>query len=131
MALRDLAEERAEITLVAPDVDFTYKPLVVEEPFSGPHDSRRALGPIVESFGARFVQQPVTGVAPDRHVVLLGDGSELGYQVLIVCVGARGRPAFTDAVTFDAGPGALEFENLPGRRTARSQQAVTFVVPWA
>jgi heterodisulfide reductase subunit A-like polyferredoxin len=34
MALRDLAGERVAVTLVAPDPEFTYKPLTVEEPFS-------------------------------------------------------------------------------------------------
>jgi hypothetical protein len=34
LALRDLAGDRAEATLVAADPDFVYKPLIVEEPFT-------------------------------------------------------------------------------------------------
>ena len=33
LALDDLAGDRASLTLVAPEPDFLYKPLLVEEPF--------------------------------------------------------------------------------------------------
>jgi NADH dehydrogenase FAD-containing subunit len=33
LALRDLAGDRAQLTLIAPEPDFVYKPLLVEEPF--------------------------------------------------------------------------------------------------
>ena len=56
MALRDLAGDRVELTLVAPDPDFTYKPLAVEEPFSHQPPEQRALEPIAREFGGRFVQ---------------------------------------------------------------------------
>ena len=48
MALHDLAADRAELTLVAPDPDFLYKPLLVEEPFDLGPAEQHALGPLVE-----------------------------------------------------------------------------------
>ena len=40
LALQDLAGDRASLTLVAPQPDFLYRPLLVEEPFD--LGSRRA-----------------------------------------------------------------------------------------
>ena len=59
IALRDLAEDRVELTLVAAGPDFIYKPMIVSEPFSAGHAERRALEPIARHFGARFVEQAV------------------------------------------------------------------------
>ena len=71
MALHDLAGDRAELTLVAPDPDFLYKPLLVEEPFDLGPAEQHALGPLVEELGADFVQKAATSVQPDEHTVEL------------------------------------------------------------
>ena len=81
LALNDLAGDRVAVTLVAPDPDFTYKPLMVEEPFSPQPAERRALAPVAAELGAGFVERGVTGVDPERHTVALSDGSELAYDV--------------------------------------------------
>ena len=59
MAIRDHAGERANITLVAPDSDFVYKPLIVEEPFSSQPAEQHALAPIAE--GVRRAVRPAAG----------------------------------------------------------------------
>ena len=57
MALHDMAGDRAEVTLVAPDPDFVYRPLMVEEPFDLGPAEQHALAPVAEVLGARFVQK--------------------------------------------------------------------------
>ena len=74
--MHDLAGDRVELTLVAPDPDFLYKPLLVEEPFDLGPAERHALGPLVEALGGDFVQKAVTRVKPDEHTVELTDGVE-------------------------------------------------------
>ena len=103
LALHDLAEDRAELTLVAPDPDFTYKPLVVEEPFSLKPAERHELAPLLSELGARFVQHAVTGVLADDHAVELADGSQIEYEILVVCMGGRARDPYQRAVTFRVG----------------------------
>ena len=39
LALADLAGDRARLSLLAPERDFVYKPLTVEEPFTGSRPS--------------------------------------------------------------------------------------------
>ena len=93
LALDDLAGDRVSLTLVAPQPDFVYKPLLVEEPFDLGPAERHELGPLAEEKGARFVQRAVTAVRPEAHIVELGDGLTLEYDYLVVAAGGRFKPA--------------------------------------
>src|SRR4051794_5293714 len=103
LALHDLAGDRAELTLVSPQPDFLYKPLLVEEPFGlGPAEWHE-LAPVTEEMGAGFVPQSVRAVDADSHLVEFGDGSKLEYDQLVVCAGGTYKPAFDQATTFPSG----------------------------
>jgi sulfide:quinone oxidoreductase len=129
IALDDLAGERVSLTLVAPDPEFSYKPLTVEEPFTFQPAERRALGPVAGEFGARFVQQAVVGVRPQHHAVELADGSKLGYDAALVAVGARQRPAYREAITFRASGEDLEIDRVLRESAEEEPGRIAFVVP--
>ena len=129
MALRDLAGDRVEITLVAPEPDFTYKPLAVEEPFSHQPPEQRALDPIASEFGARFLQAAVERVDLADHRVELSTGDRLEYTKLLVCVGGRPRPAFRQGATFQASGEPLHIDDLLTSAAAARSQRIAFVVP--
>ena len=57
LALRDLAGDRVEVTLVAPTPDFIYKPLTVEAPFSSEPAIELELRALVAESGGTFVEQ--------------------------------------------------------------------------
>ena len=126
MALHDLAGDRAEVTLVAPDPDFLYKPLLVEEPFDLGPAERHELAPLTEELGARFVQQAAKGVHPDEHTLELRDGSTLNYDFLVVCAGGRLRPAFERTLTFPSGGEQLRIDEL---LQGEGERRIAFVVP--
>ena len=126
MALHDLAGDRAEVTLVAPDPDFLYKPLLVEEPFDLGPAERHELAPLAEELGARFVQQAAKGVDPDEHTLELSDGSTLTYDFLVVCAGGRFRPALERALTFPSGGEQLRIDEL---LQGEGQRRIAFVAP--
>jgi sulfide:quinone oxidoreductase len=127
LALHDLAGDRAELTLVAPDPDFVYKPLLVEEPFDLGPAEQHALAPLAEKLGARFVQRAATGVEPNEHTVGLDDGSKLEYDFLIVAAGGRFRPALERARTFPSGGEPLRINELLG--SGEGRRRIAFVVP--
>jgi sulfide:quinone oxidoreductase len=127
IALRDLAGDRVALTLIAPDSEFTYKPFTVEEPFSSKPAERRALAPIAEEFGATFVQNGVTGIDPERQVVLLAAGSELAYDAAVICVGARQVPAYEHAVTFRTTGEPLEISSVLRSSAASEPRRLAFV----
>jgi sulfide:quinone oxidoreductase len=129
LALGELADDRVKPLLVAPDAEFLYKPLVIEEPFSPAPADRRALAPIAEELGAEFVQQAVAEVAPQEHELRLANGETLAYDAAIVCVGGRARPAFRQAISFEVTPKPLEIDRILTESAARPPQTVAFVVP--
>src|SRR5262245_49767552 len=87
LALKDLAGDRVDMTLVSADPDFLYKPLLVEEPFDLGPAVRHELASLAREQGAAFLLGTLRSVQPADHVAALEDGTELDYDDLIVCVG--------------------------------------------
>jgi sulfide:quinone oxidoreductase len=128
LAVRDLAEDRASVTLIAPDPDFVYKPLLVEEPFGLGPPEQHALEPLAEEHDSEFLLRGLESVDPEAHSVKLDDGSSLDYRFLVVCVGGRYKPAFEHAVTFPDARRPLRIDPLIDRAVKGSGR-IAFVVP--
>ena len=128
LALDDLAGERVALTLVAPQPDFVYKPLLVEEPFGLGPAERHELEPLAAEKGAEFVLSAVSTVRPEDHVVELDDGSTLQYDYLVVCAGGRFKPAIDGATTFPDDEEAFSADELLDRAEAKDHR-VAFIVP--
>ena len=129
MAVRDMAGARAAVTLIAPDMDFVYKPLIVGEPFSSEPTEQHALAPIAEEFGAEFVQEALTGVDAGERVVKLGGGSSLGYDKLVICVGARPREAFEGVTPLRTDGTVIPIDSLLREAEASESGVIAFVIP--
>ena len=128
LALRDMAGDRAQITLIAPDPDFVYKPLLVEEPFGLGPPEQYALQPLAEELGAEFLLRSVSSVSPEEHTLELNDGSSLDYGHLLVCVGGRYVPALRDAITFPNPTEPLRIDPVLDQATSGDGR-IAFVVP--
>ncbi len=129
LALHDLAGERVEITLVAPDPDFLYKPLTVAEPFTGTPAQRHELGPLLAELGARHVAGALERVDVGAHSVSLDQERSLDYDALIVCIGARARPAYRSAETFWSASSDLPVDELIERAEGSEDGTLALVVP--
>lgn len=101
LALRALAAERVELTLVAPDDEFVFRPLSAEPPYSVGRGRQVALGHAARDAGALFVPTTIDAVDPAARVARLTDGSEHPYDALVLAVGAEAMPAVDRAVTWD------------------------------
>lgn len=101
LALADLAPDRISVTLVSADRDFLFKPLAVEEPFSGDPPEQHDLDALMSELEGRFIQARATAIRTEDHVVELQGGEELRYDALLVALGARMSPPFEDALTLD------------------------------
>lgn len=113
---RMLGDSGARITVVDRDDRHVYQPGLLFVPFglAGADDivrprSRQLTGHI------RYRETGVDHVEPDRNVVVLGDGREEPYDVLIIASGAVLAPEETEGLT---GPGwgtsAFTFYDLDG-----------------
>ena len=128
LALADLAGDRVALTLVAPQPDFIYKPLLVEEPFGLGPPERHELEPLATEKGAEFVLSAVSAVRPKDHVVELDDGSTIQYDYLVVCTGGRFKPAIDGATTFPDDKAVFSADELLDRANAKEHR-VAFIVP--
>jgi sulfide:quinone oxidoreductase len=127
LALSDLVGDRAALTLVAPEPDFVYKPLLVEEPFGLGPAAHHELQPLAGEKGASFVQRSVASVNWRDHEVGLDDDSTVGYDFLVVCAGGRFAPALEGVTTFPS-PDPFSPDELLDR-AEQADRRVVFVVP--
>jgi sulfide:quinone oxidoreductase len=129
LALRHLAGDRASLALVSPEPEFTYRPMIVEEPFSLVPAERHDLAGIASELGARFVRESVVGVDPDARTIALDEGGELPYDAAVICIGARMRAPFGHATTI-AGPGEPPVvDELLARAAEHPSRRIAFIVP--
>jgi sulfide:quinone oxidoreductase len=129
LALHHLAPGRAEMTLIAPEPEFNYKPMVVVEPFTMQPAERRELAPALEELGGRFVHAAVVGVDTAAGSVVLADDSRISYDFLVVALGGRARPPFLGTETFWAGHGDLPVDELLAKAAQDQSRTLAFVVP--
>ena len=112
LALRDQAPDEADVVLVAPEPHLALRHLVVEEPFTHRPAERHELERLLDAIGARYVRGAVHRVDPEGHTLRLGSGTDLPYDILLVCVGGRVRPAYHKAETVWSPMGDLPVDRL-------------------
>jgi sulfide:quinone oxidoreductase len=101
LALRALAGARVQLTLVAPDDEFVYRPLAIEEPFAVGRARRIAVGDAARDADAVYVAATVEAVDANEKVVTPAVGHPLEYDALVLAVGAEAVPAIAHAMTWD------------------------------
>jgi sulfide:quinone oxidoreductase len=89
LGLRALAGDCVRIVLIAPDPDFTYRPLAVAEPFALGRAQRVPLRTVAAETGAELVQDAVAAVDDAARRVRLRDGGTLDFDALVVAPGGR------------------------------------------
>jgi sulfide:quinone oxidoreductase len=91
LALRDRAP-RVEITLVAPNDHFVYRPWQMVTPFRAREARRLDLTDFCEDNGVRLVHGSLHEVDAAGSAIATEAGQRLGYDALIAAVGARPEP---------------------------------------
>jgi len=101
LALADLAPERTEVTVLAPNSEFVYRPMTVREPFAYGAASRYPLAPIVADAGARLLADELVWVEPASRTIHTQGDEPIEYDALMLALGARATERYTHAVTID------------------------------
>jgi sulfide:quinone oxidoreductase len=100
LALRATAGDRVRLTLIAPDPDFSYRPLAVAEPFALGRAHRVPLSRFTEEVGAELVIEAVVSVDDRAGRVRLSDGSTRSFDALLVAPGGRAVTGVDGATTW-------------------------------
>jgi sulfide:quinone oxidoreductase len=129
LALRQLAEERVEIELLAAEPQFWYRPLAVGEPFDLGALHGLDLGLVADDLGAVLTLGTLDRVDPDAHLAFTPTGTALGYDVLLIAVGARPVAAVPGALTFRGPSDTAAFRSLLDELTTGSADRLVFALP--
>ncbi len=100
LALRALCGRQLPIELLASEPDYVHRPLSVAGPFGFGAPTPLPLTEFAEREGTGLIDGRMVRVDPRRRVVSTSDDRVLPYDVLVVAVGARLRPALPGALTF-------------------------------
>jgi sulfide:quinone oxidoreductase len=129
LRLRSLAGDRVEITLVAPNDEFVYRPLAVREAVALGRARRYELWGITEHAEAEWVKDTLAGVDPASRAAHTGGGRELRYDALLVAVGGRQVADVDHATTFRDAQADRVYERVVEDVTDEHARSVAFVVP--
>lgn len=131
LALRALAPTQLTVDLLAGSREFRPQPLSVAEPFGLAEPQRIDLDRFATENGARFRQGVLSGVDVGRRQAHTADGRTLGYDALLVAVGATSRPALAGALTFRGASDVAALSGLLTEIERGAVRSVAFALPTA
>ena len=129
LALRDLAGERVELTLLSPGEEFVYRPMAVAEPFGRGRADRHPLADIAADVRAELIRGALVEVDPASRTAVASTGQRLSYDALLVAVGAGSEAAFRQVLTWTPETDAELFGGLLRDLDEGYLKRVAFVVP--
>ncbi len=129
LALRDLAGDRVELTLLCSEPEFVYRPMAIAEPFGRGQAERHPLAAIAADLAADLRSAALVEVDPVRRTVLASSGERLAYHALLVAVGAGSEPAFRRVLTWTPQTDPSLFGGLLRDLDEGYTKRVAFVVP--
>jgi sulfide:quinone oxidoreductase len=131
LALRALAGDRVEITVVAPEARFVNRSMAIDQPADVGGVQSLKLRDITVELGAHWQRATVERIDHERHVVVTGKGRELPYDQLVLALGARPeREWHSDGVlTYHDAADAHEYRRLLRQLEEGRVRRVAFVKP--
>jgi sulfide:quinone oxidoreductase len=127
LAVRDLTGGEAEVTLISPEREFTYRPLLVVEPFSADLADRRDLPSLLAEQDASFIEDRLAAIDDGAGTAMTGEERELDFDYALIAIGARMRPALSAAHTLWVEPIPTGIDTLLDR--AAESGGLDLIVP--
>jgi sulfide:quinone oxidoreductase len=101
LALADLVPDRTDVTVVAPNTEFVYRPMVVREPFGYSSAQRYPLARIVRDAGAKLLEGELDWIDPAAQTIHTTAGEAIAYDALVLALGATITKRYPHALTID------------------------------
>lgn len=127
IAMRRLAGELLDVTLIAPEPNLVLRPMAVTTPFSRGGVDRLSLDEVMADHGGRFLRSAVGAVDTPAHSLTLTTGGHVPYDVLVLAHGAMEVGVLPRALTF--GEHTADFSGLLADLEQGYSRSVAFVVP--
>ena len=101
LALADLGRDRTDVTVIAPNTEFVYRPMVVREPFAHGAARRYPLAPIVRDAGATLLHGELDWIDPVGQTIHTKANEAIEYDALLLALGASINKRYKCALTID------------------------------
>lgn len=129
MALRALAGGLVHVELLAPDVEFRYRPVAVAAPFGMGEVRRFELARIAADHDAHYRQDALVEIDRRASLAVTEAGDRLAYDYLVVAIGARPTAAIEGALTFGGEPARPATEALLDAVQKGAVRRILFAAP--
>jgi sulfide:quinone oxidoreductase len=131
LALRALAGDRVEITVVAPEAKFVNRSMAIDQPAGVRGVRGLKLRDITVELGAQWERATVGRIDPERHVVVTEKSKELAYDQLVLAPGARPEREWRSdrVLTYHDAADAHEYRRLLRQLEEGRVRRVAFVKP--
>ncbi len=131
VALRALAGDRVELTLVAPEPRFLYRPAATADVFDGRPPLAYDLPDLLRGIACRYERGALEAVSPTGRTLRLDTGRRLAYDALILAVGARRHASIPGALIFRDQRDVPRLRRIIGEVTEKGGRRIVFAVPSA
>jgi sulfide:quinone oxidoreductase len=101
LALADLAADHTDVTVLAPNKEFVYRPMVVREPFAYSSAQRYPLATIVRDAGAKLLEGELGWIDPGTQTIHTKADETIAYDALMLALGATISKRYPHALTID------------------------------
>jgi sulfide:quinone oxidoreductase len=128
LALRELADERVSVVLLAPSPELVHRPSAVETPFTLNGPPRIPLARLAD-LGVSLRRGALAAVDPQGRAVTTSAGDVITYDRLLIAVGAIPREAVPGAITFTGPGGGAAVEGALRRLERDPDRGLVFVLP--
>ena len=131
LALRALAADRVDVTLLAPELKFVNRSMAVDQPFKPQRVRGLRLADTAAELDARWHHGALDRVEHDQRRIVTKDGRSLRYDMLVIAIGAHPeREWHSDAVlTYHDGRDGPDYRLLLHQLREGRLNSVAFVKP--
>jgi sulfide:quinone oxidoreductase len=129
LRLRRLAGDSLNLELVAPEEELVYRPMAVREPFAFGPPKRYPLNRIAHDCDAHWTKDSLAWVDHDAQVIHTGEGGRIGYDALVVAVGARQIEAYEHVATFHDADADAAYRGIVQDVEGGFSHSVAFIEP--
>ena len=127
-ALTSLAGDRIQLTLIAPESEFVSRPLGPHRAFGHSVPGRVRVADLARLMGAELICDRLAWVDREGHSLHTKAGRQIGFDMLLLGMGAVCRPRYPEAITVHEGA-ADDLAALVGEIKAGGVTGLAFIVP--
>lgn len=129
IALHAFVGDAVTLELMAPELEFSFRPIAVAEPFGLGEVRRLELARVAADHGAHYRQAALVEVDADAGAVVTDGGARLAYDYLLVAIGARPASSIDGALCFGGEADRPAIEQVLARLKSGEITKLVFAAP--